>query len=114
MEGVLDKYETNLFVASWKPYFFVLHEDILRIMDYPKKTQLLAQIHLKISNIKRVTSQKAAKSPLNFLGKEGERKKGEVEQLPEFQVDCGGLFELRLRAPDEVKFRQWSEAFQTA
>ena len=38
MEGLLEKYETNLFVASWKPYFFVLHEDILRIMDYPKKT----------------------------------------------------------------------------
>ena len=103
MEGLLEKYETNLFVASWKPYFFVLHEDILRIMDYPKKTQLLAQIHLKVSNIKRVSSQKA-KSPLNFLSNEGERKKGGGEQQPEFQVDCGGLFELRLRAPDELKF----------
>tara|TARA_B110000285_G_C14600200_1_gene370317 strand:+ start:93 stop:410 length:318 start_codon:yes stop_codon:yes gene_type:complete len=105
MEGVLEKYETNLFVASWKPYFFVLHEDILRIMDYPKKTQLLAQIHLKVSNIKRFPSQKAAKSPLNFLSNEAERKKGTVEQRPEFQVDCGGLFELRLKAPDEMKFR---------
>ena len=45
MEGVLHKFVPNLFSeilgGSWKPCFFILHEDILRIMDYPEKKTLI-------------------------------------------------------------------------
>lgn len=57
MEGILHKFEPSVFSeilgGTWRECFFVLHEDILRIMDYPQKKSLIGQIHLKITGISR-------------------------------------------------------------
>ena len=74
MEGILHKYEPGVFGeilgGTWKQCFFVLHEDIVRIMDYPSKKRLIGQMHLKITKISRVGS-----GTLNQVGEEARNQR---------------------------------------
>jgi hypothetical protein len=56
MEGTLDKLEDTkggFFSAStiWKPYYFILHEEVLMFTEVSSKHLILGKIHLQISKI---------------------------------------------------------------
>ena len=104
MEGVLERYEgKSLFGGpTWKKYFFVLHEDILLMLDFPSKKQLLGQIHLK------VTTFKASGGAVSRLGDEADCHNIDAN---EFLLDSGKLLQLRLRAPNIQEFNEWQNTF---
>ena len=105
MEGILHKFEPGVFGeilgGTWRECFFVLHEDILRIMDYPSKKRLIGQMHLKITKISKV-------------GGGGENANGVQQEACEFVFDCGGLFNVRVRAPSVAEYVEWSNALSNA
>lgn len=53
MEGVLEKYEIEsgtLFNSGvWKPYYFILHQEVLMFTEVENKANIIGKIHMQIS-----------------------------------------------------------------
>jgi hypothetical protein len=58
MEGTLEKLDESkggMFSGSstWKPYYFILHEDVLMFTEVTSKHKILGKLHMQISKILR-------------------------------------------------------------
>lgn len=41
MEGILQKFENSMFGGVWKPFFMIVHEDVLQILELPGKSKIV-------------------------------------------------------------------------
>ena len=58
MEGTLEKFDeskSGIFYgsATWKPFYFILHEDVLMFTEAASNQKILGKIHMLISKILR-------------------------------------------------------------